>query len=143
MDYNGLGTADWGKRYADVDLSEQHARFYDESGNLVWESDIVSGDGNDPNEATPEGVYYIVRKATNETLKTYDSPTESHETVVQYWMPFVGDLDAFHDASWQTSFGGTRYLDGYGSHGCVNLPVSAAAELYDLIQESDPVIVHW
>jgi hypothetical protein len=143
VDYNGLGTADWGKRYADVDLSEQHARFYDESGNLVWESDIVSGDGNDPNKATPEGVYYIVRKATNETLKTYDSPTESHETVVRYWMPFVGDLDAFHDASWQTSFGGTRYLDGYGSHGCVNLPVSAAAELYDLIQESDPVVVHW
>lgn len=143
VDYNGMGKADWGKRYADVDLSEQHARFYDENGNLVWESDIVSGDGNDPNKATPEGVYYIVRKATNETLKTYDSPTESHETVVQYWMPFVGDLDAFHDAAWQTSFGGTRYLDGYGSHGCVNLPVSAAADLYDIIQESDPVVVHW
>ncbi len=31
----------------------------------------------------------------------------------------------------------------YGSHGCVNLPTDKAAEIYGIIQNGDPVIVHW
>jgi hypothetical protein len=37
------GGADWGGRYLDVDLTEQHVRFYD-GGKIIWESDFVSGD---------------------------------------------------------------------------------------------------
>ena len=37
------GGRDFGTRYIDVDLTEQHARFYGEDGAIVWESDIVSG----------------------------------------------------------------------------------------------------
>ena len=34
------------------------------------------------------------------------------------------------------------YASGYGSHGCVNLPSDKAAELYDLMQLADVVVVH-
>ena len=33
---------DWGKRYIDVDLTEQYARFYDENGVCFWETVIIS-----------------------------------------------------------------------------------------------------
>jgi lipoprotein-anchoring transpeptidase ErfK/SrfK len=35
------------------------------------------------------------------------------------------------------------YAEGYGSHGCVNLPYDAAQELYGMCQIGDVVIVHW
>lgn len=138
------GGADWGARYIDCDLTEQHARMYDASGALVWESDFVSGDVSE-DHATPTGVYAInSNKGTNQTLKGLD---ENHDgepdyiSEVGYWMPFVQNLVAFHDASWRYSFGGEIYQTN-GSHGCVNLPVDAAISLFNLTQVGDPVVVH-
>lgn len=51
--YTAKGEPDW-KAYIDVDLSEQHARYYDENGNIVWEANFISGKPGE--DATPEGV---------------------------------------------------------------------------------------
>ena len=56
-------------------------------------------------------------------------------------MPFNGDI-GFHDASWQTRFGGDWYLN-HGSHGCINMKYDDAAKLYDLINETTPIICHF
>ena len=66
-----------------------------------------------------------------------------YKTEVKYWIPFIGNSIGLHDATWQTSFGGTRYKDGFGSHGCVNISLDAAAALYDIIKPGDVVVVHW
>lgn len=135
--------AEW-TRYIDVDLEEQHAYFYDENGTIIWESDFISGNVNYPTRVTPTGVYYITRKAQNEHLYTYEEGKEKpNESTVAYWMPFIGNVYAFHDAPWQPSFGGTMYRDGYGSHGCINLPPDKAAELYDMVDVGTVVVVHW
>lgn len=136
----GAGQADWGKRYIDVDLSEQHAYMYDESGELIWESDIVSGS---PRTPTPTGTYFIKSNNGGATLKGTNLDGTKYESKVSYWMPFSGGTYGLHDADWQWSFGGTRWRDGAGSHGCVNLPVSKARELSSLIKVGDPVVVHW
>lgn len=141
--YNGAGGQDWGSRYVDVDLAEQYARFYDDAGELVWETDIISGKPT-ADMATPSGVYVVNLKNSPTTLYTYEPGREKpKETVVQYWMPFVGNVVGLHDAWWQPGFGGTMYQDGYGSHGCVNLPSDKAAELYGMINVGDVVVVHW
>lgn len=66
-----------------MDLSSQHACLYDEAGNCVWQSDIVSGK---PSTPTPCGVYKINQKNSPTTL--IGAPTASGEpeyrTVVQY-----------------------------------------------------------
>ena len=49
----------------------------------------------------------------------------------------------FHDANWQSSFGGTRYQTSAGSHGCINMPVSKAGELYGMLSVGTPVIIHY
>ncbi len=139
--YNGVGQRDWGARYCDIDLSEQHVRFYDESGALIWESDCVSGLPNGKRD-TPTGVYWLNQKASPSTLIGYENGKKSYETPVQYWMPFVGNSVGLHDANWQSSFGGSRYKTN-GSHGCVNLPPSKAGELYGIIQPGDAVVCHW
>ena len=144
LGYKGFGGQDWGNRYVDVDLSEQHARFYDDSGALAWETDIISGAPSGGERDTPTGVYYVTTKTSPSILYTYEKGKEKpNETKVEYWMPFVGNVIGLHDAWWQPGFGGTMYRDGYGSHGCVNLPSEKAAQLYGLIQPADVVVVHW
>lgn len=140
--YAGAGERDWAG-YVDVDLSEQYARYYDDAGNVIWETAIITGKPN-AEMATPTGVYYVTTKTGPTTLNTYESGRkEPKKTVVQYWMPFVGNVIGLHDAWWQPGFGGTMYRDGYGSHGCVNLPSAKAQELYGILPVGEVVIVHW
>lgn len=140
--FNGYGAADWGARYVDIDLSEQHAYFYDESGSLIWESDVVTG-GPGAGRATPTGVWDLNSNNGRTTLvgRKADGSVD-YETPVSYWMPFVRQSIGLHDANWRGSFGGSIYTYS-GSHGCVNLPVSKAKELHSLIEVGDVVITHW
>ena len=140
------GLRDWGNRYIDVDLTQQHVRFYDDSGSIIWESDCVTGNTSQGHN-TPEGVYYLNgNRATGDVeLRGATDPTTGQPEYVShvtYWMPFIGNSYAFHDASWRSNFGGTIYQYG-GSHGCVNLPSSKAAELYNLCKVGDVVVVHY
>lgn len=139
--FSGIGDKDWGNRYIDIDISEQHAVFYDENSKVIWESDIVSGLPSG-GRSTPQGVFDINLKGTNVTLIGRNSKGKvTYRTKVTYWMPFKDNAVGLHDATWQPSFGGNRYLYG-GSHGCVNLPKSKAEELYGLIEVGDVVVVH-
>lgn len=67
---------------------------------------------------------------------------KKYSTKVKYWMPWDGNVIGFHDATWQSAFGGTRYRDGYGSNGCVNLPLKKAASLYKLVKVGTVVVSH-
>ena len=134
--FTKLGSRDWGNRYCDIDLSEQHAYFYDDAGALVWETDIVTGAPGE--HATPTGVWQATWGKESPSMLIGEKDPETGEpeykTEVKYWMPFIGNSIGLHDATWQTSFGGTRYKDGFGSHGCVNISLDAAAALYDIIK---------
>ena len=142
--WNGVGGRDWGARYIDIDLSAQHARLFDENGEVIWESDIVSGKPRGGSgRLTPTGVYVINSNSGGSTLEGTNDDGSKYKTPVTYWMPFVGNLIGLHDASWQYACGGTRYRDGAGSQGCVNLPTSKAAELHGLCSVGDVVVSHW
>ena len=140
--YKGAGEKDWGNRYVDIDLAEQHVRMYNESGDLIWESDCISGKPDGAHD-TSVGVYWLNSKSSPAKLTGYENGKKIYESQVRYWMPFDGNAIGLHDADWQPGFGGTMYASGYGSHGCVNLPVNAAADLYGIIQEGDVVVSHW
>lgn len=139
--YTSPGQRDWGNRYVDVDIAEQHVRFYDENGKLFWETDCISG-VPDGKHDTVRGVWKVNAKESPSLLKGFENGKKIYETKVTFWMPFEGNSIGFHDATWQPSFGGSMYANGYGSHGCVNLSYKAAEELYGLIQEGDVVVVH-
>jgi hypothetical protein len=117
--------------YADVNLTTQKM-FFIKNGVKVLETDIVTGA---PSMATPTGTFTLKGKSSPAVLvgPGYRSP-------VTYWMPFNGGI-GFHDATWQPWFGGNRYLTN-GSHGCINMPLSAAKTLYSSISVGDTVRVH-
>lgn len=127
------GENDYGNTYAEVNLTAQHMFFY-KDGALILESDFVSG-----NEAkgwnTPTGVYGLYYKQKDKTLRG-----EDYATPVSFWMPFNGGV-GFHDATWRRDFGGNYYRKS-GSHGCVNLPYSAAKKLYENIESGCPIFVY-
>ena len=132
---------DVGSTYAEVDLSNQMMYFV-QNGQVVLQSGIVTGNPNKGN-GTPQGVYSQAYKALDQVLRGTKKPdgTYEYETPVKFWMPFNGGI-GFHDATWQSSFGGSRYQTN-GSHGCVNLPYDVAAQLYNLITAGTPVVCHY
>ncbi len=127
------GDSDIGNSYVEVDLDNQHVYVYKDN-NLVVHCDCVSGKVSAGN-FTPDGTYAITYKERDATLvgETYSSP-------VSYWMPFNGNI-GLHDASWRSSFGGSIYVTG-GSHGCVNLPKSKAAEIFEQVEKGEAVVVY-
>ncbi len=136
--HDGAGV---GSTYAEVDLTDQHMYFI-KDGKVVLETDVVTGNPNKGN-ATPQGVYTLSYKTRNATLRGEKKAdgTYSYETPVKYWMPFNGGI-GFHDANWQSSFGGDRYKS-HGSHGCINMPEEKAKKLYSLISAGIPVVCHY
>ena len=115
---------DYGNTYVEINLTAQHLYFY-ANGKLLVESDFVSGNAA-KGWSTPAGAYSITYKQRNATLKG-----QGYATPVSYWMPFNGGI-GFHDATWQAYFGGDRYTYA-GSHGCINMPLDAAATLTALL----------
>ena len=136
------GAQDWGSTYIEVDIAAQHM-WYIVDGAVGMESDVVTGlpaDGRD----TPTGVYSILYTERDSTLKGETDPETgkpSYETPVAFWMPFTWQGHGFHDATWQSSFGGSRYQTN-GSHGCVNMPYDKAEQLFNMISAGTPVIIH-
>jgi vancomycin resistance protein YoaR len=135
------GDSDVGSTYAEVDLTNQRMYFI-KDGQIVLQSDCVTGNPN-KGHATPQGMYSLAWKQKNRTLRGEKQPdgTYEYETPVAFWMPFNGGI-GFHDATWQSAFGGRRYQT-HGSHGCVNLPYSIAQQLYDLMYDGVPVVCHY
>ena len=139
MRANAHGINDLGDTYIEVDLIEQYMWYY-QNGNIIFQSEIVSGLPGDLDRKTPPGIFTLDSKSSPSVLRgeMTANGTYSYEQPVTYWMPFNGGI-GFDDADWQRYFGGDRYLTG-GSHGCINLPPENAGQLYSLIQYDVPII---
>ena len=125
--------ADYGDTYVEVNLTAQHLYFY-KNGSVVESSDFVSGNIS-KGTPTHTGIYQVAYKQKDAVLRG-----ENYASPVDYWMPFNGG-EGLHDAKWRSSFGGDIYKTS-GSHGCVNLPHSAAQNIFNNISAGTPVIVY-
>lgn len=126
--------SNFGGNYVEIDLTSQHLWVYS-GGDCVVSTDIVSGCVS-KGHATPTGVYTIKSRETNRYLVG-----DGYKSWVNYWMPFNGGI-GLHDADgWRSAYGGSIYQYS-GSHGCINMPKSAAAETYKHISVGTYVIVY-
>ena len=131
----------FGKTYVEVDLTKQHLWVY-VKGKKKLETDVVSGK-NDPKHKTPAGAFTAYDKRQNKILRgERRNGRYEYETKVSYWIRLTPTGVGLHDASWRPRFGGNIWVAG-GSHGCINLPASAAAQIYQLVSNGDPVIVYY
>ncbi|MBQ4549590.1 MAG: L,D-transpeptidase family protein [Oscillospiraceae bacterium] len=131
--YSAKSSKPYGGNYVEVNLSSQKLWVY-KNGEQVVSTSLVSGSVAEGHR-TPTGVYSIYSKQTDRYLTGAD-----YRSFVHYWMPFLGGY-GLHDASWRSSFGGDIYLYD-GSHGCVNLPSSAAKKVYNNVSVGTKVILY-
>ena len=126
----------------EVDLSAQHM-WYIKDGAVAFEADVITGLPV-PKRATPQGVYTILEKLRNKTLRGEIQPNgkPEYETPVAYWMRVTWSGIGFHDATWQPAFGGDLYKRR-GSHGCINMAYNQVAQLYDMVEKGCPVVMHY
>lgn len=133
-------TYDFGNTYVEVDMANQHLYYY-ENGTCVIDCPVVTGNVS-KGYTTPSGLYTLNYKEKDRVLrgKLQADGTYEYESPVSYWMPFNGGI-GLHDATWRNKFGGTIYKTN-GSHGCVNLPKSAAKLIFEQIEAGDPVFCY-
>ncbi len=121
--------------YVEVDLANQKAYYY-KNGKQLIATNIVTGNMSS-GMGTPAGVYKLRAKVRSTYLTG-----ANYSSYVDYWMPFIGNSIGLHDASWRSSFGGNIYKTN-GSHGCVNMPRSAAKEFFDTVPVGTYVITFY
>ena len=128
----------FGGTYVEVSISGQHLWYY-EDGDLVMDCSVVTGTSGRTD--TPRGQFRVQFTQRNAVLlgRPDANGNPSYRTPVSYWMPFY-DGCGLHDANWRGSFGGNIYKSN-GSHGCVNMPPAAAAELFDHIEGTNTIVI--
>lgn len=128
---------DIGDSYVEISIARQEVWLYID-GECIMNSSCVTG--TPPNASTYTGVYALTYKKSPDVLTGPNAGGGSYSSKVTFWMPFNGN-QGMHDASWRSSFGGSIYKTN-GSHGCVNLPYSAAATLYKHIHAGFPIVIY-
>ncbi len=116
-----------------VSISQRHLWACDKT-TQEYDTAVITGDTNVPADVTPVGTYSIYEKQTDLYLNGSDSRGSWHDWV-NYWMPFLSNeygVFGLHDATWRTStdFGTISPSSDQASHGCVELPLAAAAWIY-------------
>lgn len=128
---------DIGDTYLEISLDEQHMWLY-QDGALVVDTDVVTGMRDDPERATPRGLWRTTDMYTEHTM------TGSYGTAFcHYFIRVTLDGVGVHDASWRGAFGGSIYTYD-GSHGCINTPYKAEKIIFETLKSRDtwtPIII--
>jgi len=119
--------------YVYINLTKQKAYLYVD-GKVDYSTSIVSGNVAEGHR-TRTGTFYIYSKDTERYLTG-----ATYRSYVHYFMPFNGGV-GLHDADgWRSSYGGNIYLRN-GSHGCINMPYSAAKYFFQHVEIGTKVVV--
>ncbi|MFE6995617.1 L,D-transpeptidase [Microbacterium sp. NPDC057659] len=115
-------------RHAVVDLSQQHAYFY-ENGKLVRDWAVSTGR---PGHETETGSFRIRAHVAKQDM---GSASAGYLTPDVPWVTYFNGDQAFHGTYWHNNFGHVM------SHGCVNMPISAAKWVYEWAPDGFQVTV--
>lgn len=137
--YDRIANNGIGDTYAEVSLAEQRIWIY-KNGQLVVTTNVVTGKRS-TGEDTHPGVWYILYKKSPSILRGTAVGKGSYEQPVNYWAPFTNDGQGFHDAGWRTNWASNAYHTA-GSAGCVNVPPSVMASIYNNLSQYDPVVIY-
>ena len=123
-----------GAKRIEVNLSTQQMYAY-EGDRLILSSGVSTGR---PGWETPAGNFRIYLKYPVQTMSGSANGETWYVPDVPHAMYFFQNA-ALHGTYWHNSFGTGARL----SHGCVNLPLSVAAQLYNWAPIGTPVWVHY
>lgn len=133
----------YGPKRITINVHRERLRAW-EGNRVVYSTPVTTGDRYLP---TPTGYYTIYAKFSPYTMIS-PWPKSSYKYYPPSRMSFAMEFQSgyfIHDAPWRTVYGkgsnsGTQPGTNYGgTHGCVNVPYSAAAFLYRWAPIGTPV----
>lgn len=130
---------DLGDSYIEISLEKQHLWFYMD-GELILETDVVTGLDSNPVRQTPTGVYGIWERGEKVYLAG-EMDEETWYSYVDYWMATTWTGIGLHNAPWRSRFGGDIYKTD-GSHGCINVDFDSGKTIYEMTDLNFPVVVY-
>ena len=126
-----------GEKWVDVNLRRHTMTAY--VGGKVVHGPVKMVNGSDT-KPTVVGTFKVYLKRDVQTMRGSNADGTKYETPDVPWISYFHNGFALHGAPWRSSFG---YAGARGSHGCVNLPVSAAKWVYDFAPVGTPVVTHF
>ena len=127
------GKKDVGPNFVLVDKETQTVYLY-KGGKVVDQASCVTG--TEGVHDTPTGVFFAIEVKPEGKWLTGDN----YRTWVNRWIRLTESGVGLHDASWRSNFGGSIYKYS-GSHGCINLPLSFANKLCEVVSYGFPVVI--
>ncbi|TMC62065.1 MAG: L,D-transpeptidase, partial [Chloroflexota bacterium] len=124
-----------------VSLSRQVLTAY-QDGNAILTTFVATGR---PQLPTPPGVYHIFARYSPYKMISpwpYGSPWWYPSSWTSFAMEFIGGGYFIHDAPWRSWYGPGANLYN-GTHGCVNVPYSPMATLWNWAPIGTTVVVQY
>jgi hypothetical protein len=104
-----------------IDLERQILSVF-RGGNEISFAAIIYGTDL---KKTPTGTFHVLQKAAHYYSHSYDAP-------MPYMLRLTNDGVAIH---------GSDVRKGWGTHGCIGVPLDFARHLFSVASEGDPVII--
>ncbi|UNK70013.1 L,D-transpeptidase family protein [Microbacterium sp. H1-D42] len=105
-----------------VDISDQRT-YLVENGNVVRSWAVSTGL---PGTATDLGHFRVRAHVPMQDMKGTNADGSKYVTKDVPWVTYFNGDEAFHGTYWHTNFGNRM------SHGCVNMPIDVAKQVFDL-----------
>jgi lipoprotein-anchoring transpeptidase ErfK/SrfK len=124
-----------------ISLSRQVLTAY-QDGNAILTTFVATGR---PQLPTPPGVYHIFARYSPYKMISpwpYGSPFWYPPSWTNFAMEFIGGGYFIHDAPWRSWYGPGANLYN-GTHGCVNVPYSPMATLWNWAPNGTTVVVQY
>lgn len=122
-----------GEIWIDINLSYEYMTVY-QGNTVLLETYISSGRAGFD---TPPGTFYINSKLPSQDMEGVLGGEYYNVPSVPDVMYFTDVGHAIHGAYWHNNFGTPM------SHGCINMPLDAAAYLYSIASIGTRVEIHW
>lgn len=122
-----------GEKWIDVNLSAHTMTAYEGGRAVIGPVAMVNGA---PATPTVTGTFKIYIKYASQTMRGANADGSRYEAPDVPWVSYFTGGYALHGAPWRDSFGYT------GSHGCVNLPVPTAKQVFDWAPIGTVVVSH-
>ncbi|MDD7740888.1 MAG: peptidoglycan binding domain-containing protein [Lachnospiraceae bacterium] len=135
---------DIGSSYVEISIDQQTMWCYVD-GQPIVSTPVVTGCVANGTETPRGGVWKVKTRKTDYTMTGKTDPETgkpSYTAHCNYWVPYSEDLTiGLHDLVTRTAFGGDIYLTN-GSHGCVNTPLEAMEQIFEVVAYGFPVVVY-
>ena len=129
----GEYVAGGGEVWVDISLTYEYMTIY-QGDNILLETYISSGRAGFD---TPPGTFYVNTMLESQTMEGVLGGEYYHVPDVPYVLYFTDVGHAIHGTYWHSNFGTPM------SHGCINMPMDAAAYLYSIAYVGMRVEIHW